>query len=145
MNAASPAKAADANSKGSPHGWQAPLVNPKLSTAVEAALKALKIEFIGDSKVNIPTFAGEGEWDGSFGLQNGIKKVQLPGGKTIEADFVFMGLGNKSNASFVEKADRGAVADGLVRVDEYLKVSLMPKINRIELTNGSRRPTPPLL
>lgn len=145
MNAANPAKAADANSKGSPHGWQAPLVNPKLSTAVEAALKALEIEFIGDSKVNIPTSAGEGEWDGSFGLQNSIKKVLLPGGKPIEADFVFMGLGNKSNASFVEKADSGAVADGLVRVDEYLKVSLMPKIDKIELINRLHHPIPPLL
>jgi hypothetical protein len=125
LNAANPAKAAEVNSKGSPHGWQAPLVNPKLSTAVEAALKTLKIEFIGNSKVNIPSSGAEGEWDGSFGLQNGLKKIQLPDGKTIEADFVFMGLGNKSNAKFVEKADSAAVVDGLIRVDEYLKVSFV--------------------
>jgi len=125
MKPSNPAKAANVNSKGSPQGWQAPLVNPKLSTAVEAALKTLKIEFIGNSKVNIPSSGAQGEWDGSFGLQNGLKKIQLPGGKTIEADFIFMGLGNKSNASFVEKADNAAVVDGLIRVDDYLKVSFM--------------------
>lgn len=123
LNPANPAKAADANSKGSPHGWQAPLVNPKLSTAVEAALKTLEIEFIGNSKVNIPSSGSEGEWDGSFGLQNGLKKISLPDGKVIEADLIFMGLGNQSNASFVEKADSAAVVDGLIRVDEYLKVA----------------------
>jgi hypothetical protein len=126
LNPADPAKAAEVNSKGTPHGWQAPLVNPKLSTAVETALKQLKIEFIGNSKVTIPSSSvGEGEWDGSFGLQDGFKKVALPDGKAIEADFVFMGLGNKSNANFVEKADSGAVVDGLVRVDEYLRVSFL--------------------
>jgi NADPH-dependent 2,4-dienoyl-CoA reductase/sulfur reductase-like enzyme len=87
-------------------------------------LKQLKIEFIGNSKVAIPSSeAKEGEWDGSFGLQNGLKKISLPDGKTVEADFVFIGMGNKSSADFVEKADSGAVAGGLVRVDEYLKVS----------------------
>jgi hypothetical protein len=101
------------------------LVNPKLSTAVEAALKTLKIEFIGNSKVNIPSSGAEGQWDGSFGLQNGLKKIALPDGKIIEADFIFMGLGNQSNASFVEKADSAAVVDGLIRVDEYLKVSFV--------------------
>ena len=126
MNTADPTKAAKSNTEGTPHSWQAPLVNPKLSTAVEAALKTLKIEFIGSSKVSIPTSnVGEGEWDGSFGLQNGLKKVLLPDGKTVEADFVFMGLGNKSNAGFVEKTDSGAVAGGLVKVDEYLKVSFV--------------------
>jgi hypothetical protein len=131
LNPANPAKAADVNSKGSPHGWQAPLVNPKLSTAVEAALKTLKIEFIGNSKVRIPSSGAEGEWDGSFGLQNGLKKISLPDGKIIEADFIFMGLGNQSNASFVEKADSAAVVDGLIRVDEYLKVSFVAYCGRM--------------
>jgi hypothetical protein len=133
MNAANPAKAARVNTEGTPHAWQAPLVNPKLSTALEAALKTHKIEFIGNSKVSIPTSStrvGEGEWDGSFGLQNCLKKISLPNGKTVEADFVFMGLGNKSNAGFVEKSDSGAVVDGLVRVDEYLKVSFIPHLRK---------------
>ena len=69
--------------------------------------------------------------------------MALPGGKTIEADFIFMGLGNKSNANFVEKADGGAVVDGLVRVDEYLKVSFMCHCPALQvLTNRSNHPIP---
>jgi hypothetical protein len=126
LAAADPAKAAKSNTEGTPHAWQSPLVNPKLSTAIEASLTQLNIEFIGNTKVAIPrseSKVGAGEWDGSFGLQDGVKTVKLPNGKTIEADYVFMGLGNQSNAGFVEKADSGAVINGLVKVDEYLKVS----------------------
>jgi hypothetical protein len=77
------------------------------------------------NQLYIPSSGAEGQWDGSFGLQNGLNKISLPDGKIIEADFIFMGLGNQSNACFVEKADSAAVVDGLIRVDEYLKVSFI--------------------
>jgi hypothetical protein len=125
LNPTDPAKAAKSNNEGTPHAWQSPYNNPKLSNSLETMLPTLKIEFIGNTKVTIPKSGDQvkdGEWDGSFGLQNGVKKITLPSGKVVEGDFFFMGLGNKSNAGFVEKADAGAVVNGLVRVDDYLKV-----------------------
>jgi len=44
-------------------------------------------------------------------------------GKKVEADYVFIAGGNKPNVSLVEKADPGAIAAGLIAVDEYLRVS----------------------
>jgi len=126
LNPTDPAKAAKSNNEGTPHAWQSPYNNPKLSNSLETMLPTLKIEFIGNTKVTIPKSGDQvkdGEWDGSFGLQDGVKKITLSSGKVVEGDFVFMGLGNKSNAGFVEKADAGAVVNGLVRVDDYLKVS----------------------
>lgn len=132
LNPTDPTKAAKSNTEGEPHAWQAPYSNPKLSTALESYLKQLKIEFIGNAKVDIPSSSSsspsasqqEGVWDGTPGLQDGLKKVSLPDGKTVEGDYFFVGIGNKSNAGFVEKADSGAVVKGMVRVDQYLKVSL---------------------
>jgi hypothetical protein len=125
LNPTDPSKAAKSNIEGTPHAWQVPYNNPKLSNSLETILPQLKIEFIGNAKVPIPTTGSEvkeGEWDGSFGLQNGLKKIALPNGEIVEGDFFFLGLGNQSNAGFVEKADSGAVVNGLVRVDDYLKV-----------------------
>lgn len=127
LNPSDPAKAAKVNTEGAPHAWQAPLSNPKLSTALETYLKQINIEFIGNAKVNIPSGGADGQdpaaWNGSAGLQDGVKRVTLPDGKVIEGDYFFIGVGNKSNAGFVESSDKGAVVNGLVGVDEYLKVS----------------------
>ena len=61
--------------------------------------------------------------DGTEGLQDGLKKVKLSSGKVLEADYVFIGNGDKPNVSLVDKADPGALVAGLVGVSQYLKVS----------------------
>lgn len=48
--------------------------------------------------------------------------MTLPDGRVVEGDYFFVGIGNKSNAGIVEKADSGAVVNGLIKVDKYLKV-----------------------
>ena len=103
----------------------------KLSTTLESSLKQLGIEFVPNESVQIPPSnagaAGAGveqeDWDGTEGLQDGLKKVKLSSGKVLEADFIFIGVGNKPNVSLVEKADPGALVAGLVGVNHYLKVN----------------------
>ena len=103
----------------------------KLSTTLELSLKELGIDFIPNESVQIPSsHAGtagsgvrQGEWAGVEGLQDGLKQVKLSSGKVLEADYVFVGIGNKPNVSLVEKADPGALVAGLVAVNQYLKVS----------------------
>jgi hypothetical protein len=126
LNPADPSKAARANTEESSRGWQSPVSSSKLSTQLESYLKRLNIEFIGNARISIPdpskSQQGSEDWDGSAGLQDGLKKVTLPDGRVIEGDYFFVGVGNKSNAGIVEKADSGAVVNGLIRVDKYLKV-----------------------
>ena len=114
--------------------YTSPPTAPKLSAALERDLKALKVNLILNDKARIPKSAeGRGEWDGSFGLQDGIKTVTLESGKKIEADYVIIGIGNKPNVSLVEKADPGAIVSGLVGVDEYLRVGRLghhPRLDR---------------
>lgn len=65
------------------------------------------------------------EWDGTPGRTSdgGIKSVRTTSGKTIEADFVFVSIGNKPNSGLVKDVDAGAVKGGMIWVDEYLRVS----------------------
>jgi NADPH-dependent 2,4-dienoyl-CoA reductase/sulfur reductase-like enzyme len=110
--------------------WSAAPTPSKFSPPIEKKLKELKINLILNEKVQIPqskTGIAVGEWDGSFGFQGQIKKLRLSSGKSIEADFVFLSVGNQANGSIVEKADSGAIVNGMgkmVDVDDYLKVSL---------------------
>ena len=106
--------------------YSSPPTALKLSVALESQLKQLGIELITNDQVVIPSSTANldpGEWDGKPGLQDGVKKVKLKSGKTLEADYVFVGIGNKPNVELVQKADPGALVAGLVGVDEYLKVS----------------------
>ena len=103
--------------------YSAPPTAPKLSVALEKDLKALKINLITNETVNTKVgAAGPNDWDGSFGLQSGVKTITTQSGKKIEADYVFVSVGNKPNVSIVQNADPGALVSGLVGVDEYLKV-----------------------
>ena len=52
-----------------------------------------------------------------------MTKVKTESGKVFEADYVFQSIGNKPNVQIVEAADKGAIDSGLIRVDEYLRVS----------------------
>ncbi|ORY20957.1 hypothetical protein BCR39DRAFT_502344 [Naematelia encephala] len=99
----------------------------KFSKNLEGQLKSLNIKVILNEKVEIPTGGDTipGEWDGKFGLQDGIKKVQLSSGRTIEADFVFLSVGNKAESSLVANIDEKALVNGMgemIAVDQYLKV-----------------------
>ena len=122
-------------SKKSPTTDQFSYINPptamKLFTALESALKDLNIDVVLKERVQIPSETigvAEGEWDGSEGLQSGLQKIKLSSGKTLEADYVFFGVGNEPNVSLVEKADPGALVAGLVGVDEYLKVGVILRV-----------------
>jgi thioredoxin reductase len=54
-----------------------------------------------------------------------MKKIKLASGKTIEADWVFVSIGNTANSELVQEADQGALVDGMgkmIDVDDFLKV-----------------------
>lgn len=53
-----------------------------------------------------------------------MKEFTLKSGKKVEADYIFVSIGNKPASGLVEQADEGAVQGGMVKVDEYLRVSL---------------------
>nr|XP_019049087.1 hypothetical protein I302_02868 [Kwoniella bestiolae CBS 10118]OCF28017.1 hypothetical protein I302_02868 [Kwoniella bestiolae CBS 10118] len=63
------------------------------------------------------------EWDGTFGLQPSLVTLRLESGKTLQADYVYPGCGVRPNSKLVGEVDEGALDDGLIRVDEYLKVT----------------------
>ncbi|EIW72649.1 hypothetical protein M231_06549 [Tremella mesenterica] len=109
------------NPEDTPSPWTMPPVNPKLSKALSGLMKEIKIDVILDDRAissDIP-----GEWDGSIGSQGGIKEVKLRSGKSVETDFVFLGVGNKVNVDLVKRADTGALAGSLIHVDEYLRIT----------------------
>lgn len=102
------------------------MTNPKLSKALEKYLAQLNIKVILNAKANIPKdvkSVESGEWDGSFGLQDGVKKVKLSTGEVVEGDYFFIGIGNKYNTDIVKAADEGAVTDsGMIWVDQFFQV-----------------------
>lgn len=114
------------NATGNPHAWNAPACNPKLSAALEKLITESLIDLIPNDKALVPhedAQVGPNDWDGSFGLQKGLKTIKLGSGREIKADFVFVGIGNRSNTELVEHADDAAIVDGQIWVDDYLRVS----------------------
>jgi hypothetical protein len=121
-------KASSFNTSGNPHAWNAPACSPKLSTALEKLIAECLIDLVPNDKALVPSehaHVGPDEWDGSFGLQKGMKTVKLASGKEVKADFVFIGIGDKSNVELVEEADDSALADGQIWVDDYLRVCVV--------------------
>ncbi|KAK8865761.1 hypothetical protein IAR55_000908 [Kwoniella newhampshirensis] len=115
------------SSEGKVQSWSSPPTHPKLSIHLEKILHEMDINVILSDKVVIPTSASVAnsttdEWSGEFGLQDGIKKVKTTSGKTLEADYVFISIGNRPNVQLVKEVDEGALVSGLVGVDEYLKI-----------------------
>ena len=96
----------------------------KLSVSLEQQLEALGIETIFNDQVEVPSSPpnDSGEWNGSQGLQDGVKKLRTRNGKALEADFVFKGVGNRPNIDLVKKVDEGAIVAGLIGVNQYLQV-----------------------
>jgi hypothetical protein len=118
-------KASSFNTSGNPHAWNAPACSPKLSIALERLISECHIDLVPNDKALVPSehaILGPNEWDGSFGLQKGMKSVKLGSGKEVKADFVFIGIGNRSNVELVDEADDCALADGQIWVDDYLRV-----------------------
>jgi hypothetical protein len=114
------------NATGNPHAWNAPACSPKLSLALEKLIHECLIDLVCDDKALVPSEGaqlGPDEWDGSFGLQKGMKTVKLGSGKEVKADFIFVGIGNRSNVELVEQGDDSALVDGQIWVDDYLRVS----------------------
>ncbi|WWD18058.1 hypothetical protein CI109_102505 [Kwoniella shandongensis] len=114
------------STEGKVASWSSPPTHPKLSANLEKILKTMNVDLIFSDKVVIPTSentpSSEDDWSGKFGLQDGLKKVKLASGKTIEADYVFISIGNKPNVQLVKDVDVGALNSGLVSVDKYLKI-----------------------
>ena len=125
LNPTSPGNATKANTEGKP-SYNAPNTNPKLSKALNKYLAQLNIKVILNAKANIPKDASsvsDDQWDGSFGLQDGVKKITLSTGEVVEGDYFFIGVGNKYNTEIVKAADAGAVTDnGMIWVDPFFKV-----------------------
>ncbi|WRT64012.1 uncharacterized protein IL334_000939 [Kwoniella shivajii] len=121
--------APDSNGKSTnttPESWSSPPTAPKLSKSLVSLAEQNKVKLILNDKVIIPKHqVSQGEWDGSFGRQKrGLVRVKTEKGKTIEADYVFLSIGNKPNSTLVRKADSNAVeGSGLIRVDDNLKVA----------------------
>lgn len=84
----------------------------KLAAQLESKLRALDVDVIlGDEHVGNPHFGA------------GSQVVGTKGGKRIEADFVFLAVGNKPRSDLIAKALPSAVTDGgLVRVNDQLQV-----------------------
>ncbi|WWC86048.1 uncharacterized protein L201_000919 [Kwoniella dendrophila CBS 6074] len=115
------------NPSGKAHSYSSPPTLPKLSITLEKLLKEMNIDLITSDKVIIPSSnnpesESADQWTGSFGLQNGLKTLNLKSGKTLKADYVFISVGNKPNVSLIEQTDKSAINAGLVNVDEYLRV-----------------------
>ena len=121
-----------------------PPTSKKLSTVIEGQLRALKIDMVFNDRVEVPSDsspAAPGEWSGSQGLQDGLKKLKTKNGKVLEADFVFKSVGQKPNIQLVEKADAGAIVAGLIGVNKYLQVSADPA--RAPCRTSTTLPPPP--
>lgn len=106
--------------------WSSPPTNPKLSKSLEQVLKNLNVNLILDDSVYIPVgdnASVAGEWDGSFGLQDEVKKLKLRSGKEVQGDYIFVSVGNNPNIGLVASVDPAAITSGLVAVDDYLKVA----------------------
>ncbi|WVQ71043.1 hypothetical protein IAR50_000568 [Cryptococcus sp. DSM 104548] len=110
--------------------YSSPPVDPRLSQTLEGHCLKLDISLIFQDRVVIPTpgegsrgTVAEGDWEGRYGKQEGVKEVSLESGKKVQADYVILAAGTSPNSWMVGKEDEGALDGKLIRVDEYLKVS----------------------
>lgn len=76
-----------------------------------------------------------GEWDGSFGLQNEVKKLKLRSGKEVPGDYIFVSVGNNPNTGLVASVDPAAITGGLIAVDSYLKVNIFTSFPNLMWTD----------
>lgn len=96
--------------------YQAPTYG-KLSTSLEKQLRSRGVEVLLGEKADLPD-------DVKTGHLGKMRKFKLESGKEIEADCVFISIGNKANSDIVKKADKGALSDpqDRIMVDEYFRV-----------------------
>ncbi|WVQ97176.1 hypothetical protein IAU59_004286 [Kwoniella sp. CBS 9459] len=129
-------------------GWSTPPTDIRLSTEMERICVKLGIEVILSDRVKIPSSTtssdvddkndGRGKaaakdvsdnkgftshWDGTWGLQEGLNRLTLESGETLEADYIYPGCGMRPNSGLVGAVDEGALDGALIAVDDYLKVT----------------------
>ncbi|KAL7422869.1 hypothetical protein Q5752_002166 [Cryptotrichosporon argae] len=107
-----------------PTYWSSPPTAPKLSATLEKLLAERGVDVVLSDKVVFPSSPAAGEWDGATGALPGVQAIKLQSGKTVEADFVLVSIGNTPNSQIVEQADTGAIEpkSKYVTVDDYLRV-----------------------
>lgn len=88
----------------------------KLSTTLQTKLTNAGVTLIlGDEHI-----AGEGFHTGK---QNGTTVVKTKGGKSIEADYIFLAVGNHPNTKLIAEADPAALSSAkLIKVNQFLQV-----------------------
>ncbi|TXT08664.1 hypothetical protein VHUM_02792 [Vanrija humicola] len=101
-----------------------PPTDRKLSVALQKTLKQRHVNVVLDDKVVFPSGPVSGaDWDGSSGPQGGVRKLQLRSGRSIEADYVFVSIGNTPNSGLVKAADPSALTkNNYIKVNSYFRV-----------------------
>lgn len=96
--------------------YQAPTYG-KLSLSLEKQLATRNVDIILDDQVELPKGI-------KSGLLDKMTTFKTKTGKEIEADCIFISIGNRANSQFVKAADPGALSDVAARVlvDDYFRV-----------------------
>ncbi|WVF70817.1 hypothetical protein IAT40_005611 [Kwoniella sp. CBS 6097] len=129
--------------------WSSPPTDLRLSREMERICDRLGIDVVLSDRVKIPPSSaspvngnsnGNGdvfldidgdedeanargsEWDGTWGLQDGLKRISLESRDTLKADYIYPGCGMRPNSELVGALDKGALNGLLVAVDDHLKV-----------------------
>jgi pyruvate/2-oxoglutarate dehydrogenase complex dihydrolipoamide dehydrogenase (E3) component len=92
---------------------------PKFAQTLENKLRALKVDLVlGDEHVASPEFKTGKQGPGSV--------VKTKGGKELEADWVFLAVGNTPNTGLLRGVDSAALtAQSLIKVNDYLQVCVI--------------------
>lgn len=97
--------------------------DPALSASLDKQLRALGVHLVLGEGITFPTSPAPGEWDGKSGPLGGVHSLKLTGGGSVDADFVFVSIGNRPNSGLVRAADPGALTtNGYIRVDDHFRV-----------------------
>lgn len=87
-------------------------------------LKQRSVNVVLNDKVVFPSGPVTGsDWDGKSGPQGGVRRLRLQSGKSIEADYVFVSIGNTPNSGLVKEADPTALTNNnYIKVNSYFRV-----------------------
>ncbi|WOO83712.1 Apoptosis-inducing factor A [Vanrija pseudolonga] len=104
--------------------YSPPPTDRKLSVALEKTLKQRSVNVVLNDKVVFPSGPVSGsDWDGTSGPQGGVRRLRLQSGKSIEADYVFVSIGNTPNSGLVKAADPTALTNNnYIKVNSYFRV-----------------------
>ncbi|KAL1406198.1 hypothetical protein Q8F55_007887 [Vanrija albida] len=104
--------------------YSPPPTDRKLSVALEKSLKQRAVNVVLNDRVVFPKGPVQGsEWDGTSGLQHGVRRLALQSGKSVEADYVFVSIGNTPNSGLVKAVDPTALTNNnYIKVDAFFRV-----------------------